>query len=220
MEDDIEQLEVEVIDKRNVPPEMSRNEKIIGAVFMVCLVGGIFSGILNPYPLLSRADAYIQRYLIVRESLEAIPAQTFAAMVDIHAIEEAKKAAALKAAKEAEDNARATKEARENRAKFDYARESGATVVSHEWTKEGFGSVFVLTKIRIKNTSTFDLKDFRVVCRVMSKSGTQIGMVSGMIYEKVAPGKTITFRDINLGFINSQAATSNCMLLKWDVEWS
>lgn len=106
------------------------------------------------------------------------------------------------------------------REKFDYARNFGADFASYSWSKEGFGNVFVISSARIRNKSTFVLKDFHVQCVVYGKSGTPIGTNDTVIYEKIAPGKTITVRNLNLGFISQQASSASCSLSKWVVEWS
>ncbi|WOE31984.1 MULTISPECIES: zinc ribbon domain-containing protein [unclassified Acinetobacter] len=78
-----------------------------------------------------------------------------------------------------------------------------------EWGKEGFDSVMVIN-MTIKNNGKKDIKDFTVECEHSSNSGTKIDSNKREVYEIIKAGETRTFNNFNMGFIHSQAQSSNC----------
>jgi hypothetical protein len=62
----------------------------------------------------------------------------------------------------------------------------------------------------IKNTSPFDIKDITIHCTNAAPSGTVIGSIDHTIYDLVKANSTKTFREVNMGFIHSQASSSGC----------
>jgi hypothetical protein len=85
----------------------------------------------------------------------------------------------------------------------------GLEVVSFNWRKDGFGNVMVLD-ITLRNESDFPLRDFVINCIHSGPSGTVMDRNSRVLYEKLAAGGTHRFRNVNMGFIHSQAASSSC----------
>jgi len=85
-----------------------------------------------------------------------------------------------------------------------------ATSISKfNWYKDGFGSVMTAT-FTIKNDGDKDVKDIEIKCVHSAPSGTVIDSNNRTIYEIVPAHKSRTFRNFNMGFINSQASSSSC----------
>jgi len=87
--------------------------------------------------------------------------------------------------------------------------EEGVEVVDLDWHKDGFGVVMTLD-ITLKNTTAYPLKDFTIRCEHFANSGTAMGHNTQTLYETLAPGEKHRFTDLNMGFIQTQAARSNC----------
>jgi hypothetical protein len=83
-------------------------------------------------------------------------------------------------------------------------------IVSFAWEKGGFGVVMVLSKITITNPKTVPIADFRITCDLSGPSGTRVGSVSTVLYERIDAGKTRTFRNVNVGFIHGQSSGASC----------
>lgn len=81
-------------------------------------------------------------------------------------------------------------------------------VVKNGWTLWGFWTV-ASHDITLKNTSDIDYKDITVVATYYSPSGTKLSSSVKTIYEVLPAGKTIIFRDINMGFVNDQVAKAS-----------
>ena len=77
------------------------------------------------------------------------------------------------------------------------------------WHSGGFGVVMV-ADFTVTNKNAFDVKDIEVTCKSYGASGTSLGSVDHTIYDVVKAGKTRKFKDVNVGFINSQASKANC----------
>jgi len=84
-------------------------------------------------------------------------------------------------------------------------------VKDFNWYKGGFGNIMV-ADITIENKSPYDVKDLTISCTHRSKSGTEIDITKGTIYDIVKRGKTKTFKKVNLGFVHSQSASCNCKI--------
>jgi len=46
-----------------------------------------------------------------------------------------------------------------------------------------------------------------------AKSGTEVGKVSATIYENINAKSSKRFKEVNMGFMNSQAKTFNCEII-------
>lgn len=77
------------------------------------------------------------------------------------------------------------------------------------WTKGGFGTV-ALTDLRIKNGRDAPIRDIAISCQFFAPSGTMVGNTTQTVYRSVAAGKTISVKDLNLGFVHSQAIKMAC----------
>lgn len=77
------------------------------------------------------------------------------------------------------------------------------------WSKSGFGSVMVADFV-IRNPTQYRFKDFEIKCTHSASSGTVIDSNTHTIYEIVQPKSTKVIKGMNMGFINSQVASSSC----------
>lgn len=80
-----------------------------------------------------------------------------------------------------------------------------------DWEKSGFGNI-MLANFTIKNPTQFRFKDFEITCNHFSPSGTKIDSNNRTIYEIVGSGATKRIRNMNMGFIHSQASSSSCKI--------
>lgn len=87
--------------------------------------------------------------------------------------------------------------------------EQGMHVEKIRWRKSGFGNVMVVD-FTLRNDSLSRLKDFRITCDSQGNSGTDMDSNTRILYEVVEARKTKTFRNVNMGLINSQVATTSC----------
>jgi len=91
-----------------------------------------------------------------------------------------------------------------------------AVIATTQWSKGGFGSVMV-ADFTLKNASSLALRDFGIECEVRGNSGTLINTKRITLFEKLAPQATRTFRDVNLGFIDSQASGASCAVVEAEI---
>lgn len=84
-------------------------------------------------------------------------------------------------------------------------------LVDFQWSKQGFGTVMEATFV-IKNKSPIDIKDISIVCKSAAASGTIIDKNSRIIYEIIKAKSKKTFKNVNMGFINSQVVSSSCYI--------
>jgi hypothetical protein len=90
--------------------------------------------------------------------------------------------------------------------------ESFIEVISNNWHMGGFGSIPIHT-LKIENKGKVDYKDIKVRASYFSPSKTPLGLNTYTIYDTLPAGATKTFREINMGFIDSQASTSRIEVL-------
>ena len=62
----------------------------------------------------------------------------------------------------------------------------------------------------ITNNKDYDIKDLSVSCDILGKSGTVIHTLNKTIFQNFPKNKKVTVPKINMGFINSQAASAQC----------
>jgi len=82
-------------------------------------------------------------------------------------------------------------------------------LVKFSWSTGGFDNIMMAT-FAVRNNNDFAVKDITIKCTHSANSGTIIDSNERTIYERIEPRKIRTFRDFNMGFINSQAARSRC----------
>jgi hypothetical protein len=83
------------------------------------------------------------------------------------------------------------------------------SIAKFRWYKEDISSIMMAT-FTIKNDGNTPVKDIEIKCVHSAPSGTVIDSNTRTIYQVIPPHKARTFRDFNMGFINSQASSSNC----------
>lgn len=86
------------------------------------------------------------------------------------------------------------------------------TDLKFTWQKGGFDNVMLAT-FTIHNRSSLNVKDVTIRCEHSAPSGTVIDSNTRTIYQTVLAGKKRTVRDINMGFIHSQAVRSSCSII-------
>lgn len=79
------------------------------------------------------------------------------------------------------------------------------------WTKSGFGTVGIATLL-VTNSNSYPVKDIGLTCRFVAKSGTEVSTARHTIYETMKANSKKTFRNVNVGFIHSQAERGSCRL--------
>jgi hypothetical protein len=94
-------------------------------------------------------------------------------------------------------------------ARFDDHPEEALEITHSSWRREGFGAVMVLD-VTVSNAAPFPIKDFEVRCIHQGPSGTDIDSNTQTVYEIVPPNGHKRVREVNMGFIHSQVATSSC----------
>lgn len=86
--------------------------------------------------------------------------------------------------------------------------------LDYEWRTKLGGSIME-ADIAIRNGSDAPIKDVRIECNHFAPSGTKIDSNSRTIYEIVRAHETLRKSDVNMGFINSQAKSSTCVIAKF-----
>lgn len=86
-----------------------------------------------------------------------------------------------------------------------------ATKLDYTWDKGGFDSVME-ANFTITNGSQYTIKDITIECTHFAKSGTRIDSNKRTIYDTVSAGSSKTFNKFNMGFIHSQANSTNCQI--------
>jgi hypothetical protein len=85
-------------------------------------------------------------------------------------------------------------------------------IVNFSWSKKGFGNVMEAT-FTIKNKASINIKDFKIRCEHSAASGSVIDSNTQTIYDIVQANSTRTFRNVNMGFIHTQAVRSSCSIV-------
>lgn len=79
------------------------------------------------------------------------------------------------------------------------------------WHKGGFDNV-MLVDVKFQNNGKRDVKDVELECVHFSNSGTRIDSNKKVIYEIVPAGKSLSIKEFSMGFIHTQAASTNCTI--------
>lgn len=80
-----------------------------------------------------------------------------------------------------------------------------------EFAKSGFGVVAVINGT-IQNSGPTNVKDIQIECQGYASSGTKLDTNKRTLYEAVASGKTLKFKDFSVGFVSSQVKSMNCSI--------
>jgi hypothetical protein len=79
------------------------------------------------------------------------------------------------------------------------------------WRKGAFGTVME-ADFTVRNPTDFQFKDFTIKCTHSAPSGTAIDSNTETIYEVVEPHSKRSIKNVNMGFIHTQAARSVCVI--------
>jgi hypothetical protein len=79
-------------------------------------------------------------------------------------------------------------------------------------TKVGFGNIMEISG-KITNRGPSDVKDVAIECISKGSSGTAIDKNKRVLYESVPAGKSHKFGKLNMGFLHTQAASTECSLI-------
>jgi hypothetical protein len=109
------------------------------------------------------------------------------------------------------DAAYAAREAeRQRRAEADAINPASKMKLStFSWSLGGFKSVG-LVNATVDNPNDFPVKDVTIQCRFSGKSGTQLSNAGRTVYDTVPAHSKKTFREINVGFVDTQSARAEC----------
>lgn len=80
------------------------------------------------------------------------------------------------------------------------------------WRRDGFGTVGIAT-LTVTNSNEFSIKDIALKCSFYAKSGTEVSTAKHTIYDTMKAKSKKTFKEVNIGFIHSQAARGGCSLV-------
>jgi len=86
----------------------------------------------------------------------------------------------------------------------------------NSWKKGGFDSI-MLVNLTIENPTEYSVKDVSITCTHYAPSGTEIDSNSRTVYEVVPAKGRKSIREFNMGFIHSQASTTNCEIRDLEV---
>ena len=95
--------------------------------------------------------------------------------------------------------------------------EEALEIADWHWSSGGFGSIMIIDRMKITNAAPFAIKDFVVKCTHQGPSGTDMDSNSRRVYDVVPANGSKTVREVNMGFINSQATTSRCEITDADL---
>lgn len=84
-------------------------------------------------------------------------------------------------------------------------------ISKENWTTGGFGTV-MMYDFSVTNNADAPMKDLQLECTTYGASGTKLNTLEYTLYEKIPEGKTRTFRDLNIGFIDGQSARAHCVI--------
>lgn len=89
-------------------------------------------------------------------------------------------------------------------------------IVNNNWYMGGFG-VIPIHAITLKNKGEVSYKDIKIAITYTSRSDTLIDVGTQVIYDVLPAKKTKTFREINMGFMDSQAAKSRVKIISAEI---
>lgn len=79
-----------------------------------------------------------------------------------------------------------------------------------KFSKGGYGTVAILDRIVLKNVGDAVAVDPVFTCYFYAKSYAALGTKSTTAYVIIQPGKSVTIRNLNLGFIDQQTHKAGC----------
>lgn len=81
-----------------------------------------------------------------------------------------------------------------------------------DWRTGGFDTV-MLFSAKLRNTGAADVKDLKIECTLFSNSGTPLSRVRAVVYELLKAGRSISVKELNMGFINTQSTRAQCAVV-------
>jgi hypothetical protein len=93
---------------------------------------------------------------------------------------------------------------------------SKISIADWSWSTGGFDLVMI-ADFNFKNDNPFPVKDLRVRCIHSASSGTEIDRNTRVIYEVVPAHGTKLVHQFNMGFIHSQAKSSRCSVIDYQM---
>lgn len=180
---------------------------------MALITGGIVAYISNEHEIKRQRAAVAASGFSNYGEMQKAGA---AGIKDPVAWEENKQKDAQIAARDAEMAAKARQTLQEQADKAAaYVREANRnpadrmTALLVSWQKGGFGSIGLVT-VAIDNANDFTVRDIGITCTFTGNSGTKISEITHVIYDTVKAKSKRTFKDVNIGFINSQSSRAGC----------
>jgi hypothetical protein len=79
------------------------------------------------------------------------------------------------------------------------------------WRKGGFDNI-MMVNATFENKGTNDVEDIELTCDDYSNTGTKIYSNSRIIYTVVKAGKSKSIRNVDMGFIDSEAVSASCRI--------
>lgn len=86
---------------------------------------------------------------------------------------------------------------------------SAVSVQGFTWEKGGFDNVMMVS-LTIVNGSDRGVKDLRLECDYDAPSGTRLGTARKVVYESIPAGGRKALKEVNMGFIDTQASKAGC----------
>jgi hypothetical protein len=209
----------------NVKPKRTFGQKVKRFLkITVAVIGGTFLSIMALGVYLTQQEAGEKAHAAALNSVDPVGQMTNEQREQALVEKKAAEAVARKAAEEqrekdrkvqaeqekaAREAARTAKEAEAARIKAEGTPIENAELVFHGWKISGFGVIF-LGDFSIKNKGVYPIKDFDIRCTISAASGTELGTVRATAYEMVKPRSTLRLKELNMGWMNSQATKANC----------
>ena len=85
------------------------------------------------------------------------------------------------------------------------------TKLDFAWSKGGFDSI-MMADFTVHNSSQYRFKDVEIKCDNYAPSGTVVDSNTRTMFEMFEPHSTKKIKQMNMGFIHSQAARSGCQI--------
>jgi len=78
----------------------------------------------------------------------------------------------------------------------------------------GYDNILIIDRLTLTNQNHFPVKDILINVKSYAASGTLLNSKDYTIYDIIPANKSKTFRDINLGFVDSQGRKSNIEIVR------
>jgi hypothetical protein len=85
--------------------------------------------------------------------------------------------------------------------------------------RTGASDTIMMVNVIFENKGSDDFEDSGLTCDGYSNNGTKICSNSRIIYAVVKAGKSKSIRNVDMGFIDSQAVSASCRITNLTVLW-